>query len=477
MLNARKWIHQDIGQEFAGASLGDARRTGRLQQVARVALRNPDQGFPRMVSSDVELEGVYRFFSNEAVESDAVLEPHIVETLKRAQQAPLCLVVHDTTQFDFKGEPREGLGLTTVGKSSGFFAHFALAVLPGEARLPLGICGLEHFARTKRKSGKRKPHSYYTAQDPERESLRWFRMLEDVEARREEEGFECIHVMDREGDIFDLMAKAVELKARFIIRGDKERALANEAGYLQDVLKRLEPRVYRKVEISARFATKRHHKIPKRRRVTRKARTAKLSVGAASVEIRAPKTAHSELPSLKVNVVYVWENSPPPGEDPIDWLLVTSEPIATKKQLLAVVDNYRSRWVVEDFFKALKTGCAFEKRQLESYHALSNALAVLSVVAWRLLLVRALARSQPNGRASSAFNATQLAILQHHLELPQPLVTAGDAYLALARLGGHIKNNGDPGWITLGRGFKELLVLEAGFHIASKILGKNVINP
>lgn len=428
-----------------------------------------------MVSSDVELEGVYRFFSNRAVESEEVLKPHIAETMKRARQAPLCLVVHDTTQFDFRGEPRKGLGLTTAGKHSGFFAHFALVVLPGEARLPVGICGLEHFARTKRKSAERKPHSYYTAQDPERESLRWFRMLEEVEAQRQ--GFECIHIMDREGDIFDLMAKAVELKARFIIRGDKERALANDAGYLHDVLKQLEPRVYRKVEISERVATKRHQKIPKHRRTIRKARAAKLSVGATTVELRRPKTAHSDLPSLKVNVVYVWEKSPPSGEDPIDWLLVTTEPIATKKQLLAVVDNYRSRWVIEDFFKALKTGCAFEKRQLESYHALGNALAVLSVVAWRLLLMRALARSHPTSRASSAFTQTQLAILQHHLNLAEPLRTAEDAFLAVARLGGHIRNNGDPGWLTLGRGFQELLVLEAGFRIASQIFGKDPINP
>src|SRR5215204_3608532 len=136
MLNARKWVQQDIGQEFAEASLGDLRRTERLQRIARAAARRPDQGFPKMVSSDVELEGVYRFFSNGAVASEDVLKPHVDATLKRAGQAPLCLVVHDTTQFDFKGDSRAGLGLTTSGKHNGFFAHFSLAVLPGEARLP-----------------------------------------------------------------------------------------------------------------------------------------------------------------------------------------------------------------------------------------------------------------------------------------------------------------------------------------------------
>ena len=473
MLNARKWLRQDIGGEFANAQLGDARRTHRLQRIARAAARRPAYGFPKMVKSDVELEGVYRFLSNKAVESGDVLNPHVAETMKRARQAPTCLIVHDTTEFDFKGDAREGLGFTN-SKQSGFYAHFALAVLPGEARVPLGVCGLEHFVRTKRKGKTRKPHSYYTAQDPKRESLRWFRMLDAVEDERD--GFECIHVMDREGDIFDLMAAAVERNALFIIRGDKERALADGAGYLQDVLQRLEPRVYRKVEVSARFATKRHHTIA-RRKVTRKARTAKLAIGSSTVELRRPKTGHAAAKSLKVNVVYVWEKSPPRGEDPIDWLLVTTEPIETKKQLLAVVDNYRSRWIIEDFFKVLKTGCAFEKRQLESYHALTNALAVFAVIAWRLLLIRSLARQDPNGRATSAFSEAQLAILQHHLDLSKPLVTVNDALLALARLGGHIRNNGDPGWLTLGRGFEELLILEAGFHIARKILLGDVINP
>ena len=474
MLNARKWLRQDIGGEFADAQLGDERRTHRLQGVVRAAARSPGHSFPKMVKSDVELEGVYRFLSNEAVESGLVLKPHVAETMKRARQATTCLIVHDTTEFDFKGDARDGLGFTN-SKNSGFYAHFALAVLPGEARLPLGVCGLEHFVRTKRKRKTRKPHSYYTAQDPKRESLRWFRMLDAVEDQRD--GFQCIHVMDREGDIFDLMAAAVERKARFIIRGDKERALADGAGYLQDVLQNLEPRAYRKAEVSARFATKRHHTIRKARKITRKARTAKLSIGSATVELRRPKTGHAAAKSLKVNVVYVWEKSPPRGEDPIDWLLVTTEPIETKKQLLAVVDNYRSRWVIEDFFKVLKTGCAFEKRQLESYHALTNALAVFAVVAWRLLLIRALARQDPAGGATSAFTDVQLAILQHHLNLSKPLVTTNDALLALARLGGHIKNNGDPGWLTLGRGFEELLSLEAGFHIARKILLRDVINP
>lgn len=469
MLNATKWLQQDIGGEFARAQLGDARRTKRLQCVARAAVKLPAVGFPKMVKSDVELEAVYRFLSNDDVDASEVLEPHIVETMQRAKEARLCLVIHDTTTFEFKGEPREGLGFTN-SKQLGFHSHFAVAVLPGESRVPLGVCGLENFVRKKRKGKSRKPHSYYTAQDPERESLRWFRMLDAVEDKRD--GFECIHVMDREGDIFDLMAAAVERQARFIIRGDKERALADDAGYLQDVLAQLKSRASRKVDVGARFATKRHHLIPGRRKIARKARTAKLSIGSTVVDLRRPKTGHAAMKSLQVNVVYVWEKSPPPGEDPIDWLLVTTEPVDTTEQLHAVVDNYRSRWVIEDFFKAIKTGCSFEKRQLGSYHALTNALSILSVVAWRMLLARSIARADPKASATSAFSKVQLVLLQHHLKLRKLPSTAREALLAVARAGGHIKNNGDPGWLTIGRGFEELLLLQAGWHIAQQMAQK-----
>jgi DDE family transposase len=79
--------------------------------------------------------------------------------------------------------------------------------------------------------------------------------------------------------------------------------------------------------------------------------------------------AHAPEQELTLNVVRVWEPKPPRGAPAVCWMLYTSEPIDTAEQLLTIVDQYRSRWVIEEFFKALKTGCAFEKRQLESYRA------------------------------------------------------------------------------------------------------------
>jgi hypothetical protein len=472
MLNARKWLRSDIGDEFAEARLGDARRTKRLQEVARVTDDAPDVGFPQMVETDGELEAIYRFLSNGEVSGASILEPHIQSTMRRGKEAKVCLVLHDTTDFEFSGD-REGLGLMPT-RNQGFFAHFALAALPGKKRIPVGVCGLEVATRKVLKDTARR-HSYYTAQDPERESLRWLRMLESIESRRE--AFDCIHVMDREADIFDLMALALRLESRFIIRGDKERALANEPGVVEDLLAKTEARGYREASVSLR-QPKRRELIKPRPGAARKQRVAKLAVGSHVVEIRRPGTSKATEKSLKINLVHVWERRPPKGEAAIDWVLFTTEPVETLEQMHAVVDHYESRWLIEEFFKALKTGCAIEKRQLQSLHALTNALAVFSVVAWRMLLARGAYRERPEAPATSLLSRTQLRVLQHKLKLNARPATILNAVYAVARLGGHLKRNGDPGWLTLGRGFERLIFLEAGWHAAAAHFSKgDVINP
>jgi hypothetical protein len=293
--------------------------------------------------------------------------------------------------------------------------------------------------------------------------------MEAIEEQKE--GFEAIHVMDREADMFDLMAQAVRDKARFVIRADKERALANEAGLVKDLLVKTKPRVYREVEVGERVA-KRRELIKRKPGASRKRRIAKLAVGSHTIEIRRPGTSGATERSLKVNLVHVWEPAPPRGQEPVEWVLFTTEPIATKGQLNTVVEYYRSRWVIEEFFKALKTGCSFEKRQLESFHTLSNALAIFSAVAWRMLLARAISRAYPGAKASSVLSGIELHLLTHRLKLPKPPSTAQDALFAVARLGGHLKRNGDPGWQTIGRGFEKLILLEAGFRSAAEFAGK-----
>ena len=96
---------------------------------------------------------------------------------------------------------------------------------------------------------------------------------------------------------------------------------------------------------------------------------------------------------IALNVVRVFEPEPPEGVKPIEWLLCTSEPISTSEEVARIIDWYRARWLIEEFFKALKTGCAFEKLRLEKRTSILNAFAIYLPVAWRLLRLRTLART------------------------------------------------------------------------------------
>jgi Transposase DNA-binding/Transposase DDE domain len=463
MSNPTQWLEAGISGEYAGAEFGDPRRARRLEAIGSQVVTAPGVGFPQVVADDGELEGLYRFLSNERVDAEAVLEPHVQQTLRRAREVGTCLILHDTTEFKFPGEsPREGLGLTN-GLQRGFFGHFALAVMPGEARLPLGVCGLQRIVRHRNKNSARR-NWYQLRQDPTRESLRWLELVREVEARRR--NFECIHVMDREGDIYEALEGMVQGGIRFVVRACYDRALADDQGLLRERLKGLKVKARRVVELSRRSDGNRTP-AAKRKHPSRTAREARLVVSGCRVELKRPLHCRSASETLSLNVVRVSEPKSPSGAPAVEWMLYTTEEIGQPEQLLAVVDYYRSRWTIEEFFKALKTGCAIERRQLESYHALSNALAVFVPIAWRLLLARSLAREQPTARASNLLTFQQIAILKHRLKMYAAPQTVEQAVAAIAKLGGHLRRNGAPGWQTLGRGFEALLWMEVGWKAAA----------
>jgi hypothetical protein len=148
----------------------------------------------------------------------------------------------------------------------------------------------------------------------------------------------------------------------------------------------------------------------------------------------------------------------------------TFEPVQSLADATAVVNRYRARWLIGECFKALKTGCAFEKRQLTSLTALLRALALFVPMARRPLVLRHLGRSPHPQQVSDALDQTQVLLLRTLLARrnypPLRRPTMQDAIRGVAALGGHLKNNGAPGWIVLGRGLTRLLDTEVGWQLA-----------
>jgi hypothetical protein len=266
---------------------------------------------------------------------------------------------------------------------------------------------------------------------------------------------DIIHLMDREADIYALLAFFTARDSRFVVRVAQNRVAEDEdgVGKLFDLLAASREIVARDVPLSRRDrATKQHPRRSQRR--------AKLSFASQTLTVRRPASAGKALPpTLMLNFVHVFEKDPPEGEVPIDWKLVTREPCASRKEVEAVVDAYRTRWVIEELNKALKTGCGIERCQLESVDPILNLLAIMLPVAVQLLALRSLAMARKGALALGVLSALQLRVLRAlstRVRLPRD-PTAEQALLAIAALGGHIRNNGPPGWIVLGRGFQDLL--------------------
>jgi hypothetical protein len=454
---------------FAELDLGDPRRTRRVMRTVENLASNPRVSFPDAMGSEADIEGAYRLMSSRHVTMEALNEAHAEVTAQRALATGRVLAIHDTTTFEFKHADAKEVGYLNTGKA-GFLAHYTLVVNADDLR-PLGIAHVEDFRRTKAPSKpsvkghlKRKRSGAETVRDPARESTRWLRGFEATKQRLE--GAEVIHVADREGDNYDLIAQAVAQGHRFVIRARvltrRVEGPDGDCETLSAVIAGARGKIKREVELSAR----KQPSAPRTSHKKREARSAKLAFSATTVIYRRPRYQAASLPEeVKINVVRVFEPNPPGGEEPVEWVLLTSEPIATKWDVVTIVDIYRARWLIEECNKALKTGCRYEDRQFESRDALLTLLAMTLPIAVELLWLRAACRRNPNGPATHVITPLQLKILvkMGSRKLP-PRPTVHDALWAIAALGGHMKTNGEPGWLVLHRGMTKLLAYEQGWR-------------
>lgn len=439
-------------REFAAAELGDARRDARLHRIVAAVAVAPDVSLPKAMRNEAALEATYRFLGNDAVSPAAILQPHVQCTVARVHSARRPVVAFDTTELRFGGA-REELGYLTraEGHSRGVFAHVGLAIDLAN-REPLGVMHLETFVRRQRKNRK----NAHGALDSE--ALRWNRGVAEVHHQIPE----AICVMDREADIFTLVAEMSDRAQSFVIRASHLHRLT-EQGPLWEQLDSTELVTTRQIALPER--TVRTRKSQSKKYPPRSAHTATLELRSRRVKLLPPKTwktARQNATSIQVQLVHVIERDPPDGDSPVEWVLFTNLPAAEAKHVDLVVDAYHARWLIEELFKALKSGCGFEKRQLESVHTVTNALAVFLPIAWLLLRLRHLSRTDPERCAVGVISPLMLtclrALYEKHVQRKlRSRPTCREITWAIAALGGHIRNNGEPGFMVLGRGLADIL--------------------
>jgi hypothetical protein len=457
---------RSVREELDGLSLGDRRIDARALEIAARLAAAPDDSFPEQMASDAELEGLYRFFANPKVTTQGLLGPHVRATHERMRAHSLVRVVHDTSAFSFAGE-REGLGILK-GSAKGFLGHTSLAISGDETREPLGVLAMGPYihANTLSRRGmtaSERVQATVAIPRADRESSRWEQQAVDVQ-RSLPESVQAIHLMDQEGDDFYVYAALQREGLRFVIRAEPGRVTSEKLG-AKDVLARQPAKVFRTVRITERKKEKRSHP-------ARAERMAELEVRWGTIVLRRPRNVDVDATELSFNAVHVFEPSPPSGEAAVEWMLLTTERVDTLEDATSIVDHYRARWIVEEYFKVLKTGCAIEKRQLTTFAGLTNALALFVPIAWRLLALRHLSRIEPPRPAAHLFEPDELlllrALLEHRGNKVSSLTSTRDVMLGIARLGGHIRNNGDPGWLVLGRGYLRFAEAKVGWQLARK---------
>ena len=472
-----------FASEFGGAKFNDKRLVKQVSGIADAAWRCPESSIPTMLGSPSRAEGLYRLVANKKVQADSIIQPHVNNTIARCANVGCIIVASDSTVNGYGSDSkRKGMGETAAG-GLGFTLHGSIAIAENTGKL-LGLLRQTTWVRSKpadeqvdggtdptavgdvlQSKGKTKSKAKrvrVAQDDPTNESGRW---LEHAVACGKALGdLERVHVADRESDDYKYFAGLCAAGESFVTRVSTDRVLA-EGKRLFTEMQGMVVQLCRKVHIEP------HKPSPsaKARKTNppREQRDAKLQVSAGTITIprssRAPLTTPQ---TLTLNYVLVEEIDVADGNSPVIWRLVTTLPVETPEQIARIVDIYRMRWVIEEYWKALKTGCSFGEHQLESYDALVKLLAILLVVAWKMLEIRTIARTEPDSPAELVLTAQQVKCLQvlHNIRHPKtPLPdkpTVKEALWAIAGLGGHFKQNGEPGWQTIGRGLRRLLQAE-----------------
>jgi hypothetical protein len=453
-----------LDKDLARVDLGDPRRGARARQIMQRMARKPNKSLPEALGTEREVEGGYRFFGTDEFGFVELFGGHRDGTSDRAAGKEV-MAIHDTTGCHYRNADPKEVGYLQTGKP-GFYLHMTLLLDNEDWRRPLGIIHAEPYKREKKskRGRKKKVSGAETAKWKNKESDRWLRGVLETEKQLAGKATGVIHLADRESDQYPLLSEMVESNLRFVLRNRHNRVIEVEGEKLRlrALVAAAVPQLTREVPLSRRLA--KSAPVARRSHPARQSRVAKLQVSSTTAELKRPRYVDGRPDFATVNVVHVSEVDAPAGQDPVDWLLYTSEPIDTAEQVAAVVDYYRSRWVIEELNKALKTGCVVQERQLESYSALLNMLALSLPIAVEILALRCLANSSPDRPASDLFSSGQLAALRHLSDRPVPKrPTVKDALWAIAGIGGHMKNNGDPGWQVLQRGMDEFLAFAQGW--------------
>ena len=461
----QNWNRQTqwVEDNFGGAELGDVRRNQRLVRIAGVLAGLPHGNLHRVLPNWNAAKAAYEFLKRPEVNFEAVGAPHRKWVRAACAQPGDYLLISDTTTLDYSSHPcTSGLGRVGDDGGMGLFLHSTLAVHvekwdaegAPEVRV-LGMAAQKCWARTMPTigAGKEKKAKRLTRA---RESDRWAEAVKTLECPPT--GARWTHVADREADIYEVFDMCLQTGSDWIVRANQRRALSDEDGSIFDAVGRRPLLGTKNIELRARPG--------------QRARTAQVEVRAGAVSLRGPWRPGKRTMPLAMNAVEIRETNPPPGVEPLHWVLLTSWPVDSLEAAWRVAQSYARRWMIEEYHKALKSGANVEASQLENGSSLQALIGILSVVAVRLFALKYEARTNPDAvLTNDDVDPIWLLVLGQLVSKPPQVWTRRTLLHSIASLGGFKgrKSDGDPGWQSLWRGWQRLMLLAQGFAMATTL--------
>ncbi|MBN8565090.1 MAG: IS4 family transposase [Leptolyngbya sp. UWPOB_LEPTO1] len=437
--------------EFAQVNLGDQRLNTRLRKLAADLSATPEAPINQASEDWAATKAAYRFFQNEKVISEQILNSHQARTVERMKQEAVVLAIQDTSYLNFSTH-KQTQGLGPIGDrrsaSLGLVTHNILAVTP--QGLPLGLLHQIGWARAGYNQQSERERKNTSIEH--KESYRWVQGLKFVQSFKPE-NTRVITLCDGESDIYELFVAAERCHSEFVIRAAWNRHLKDSEF----------PRLWEQLQAQPVAGC---YQITVPSSGSKPERTTTLAVRFGTVTLaptqRPKQSLFYPLPPVMLDAVYVTEVDAPNAEDQIEWMLLTNIAVNSFEQALEKVEWYCCRWQIEVFHKILQHGCQVEQCRLQSAERLNRYITLMSIVAWRLFWMTWMQRTAPTASARTILTELEiqtLMLLTHHSSDAQLSdFRVAQAVIAIAKLGGFLarKSDGDPGPTVIWRGWSVL---------------------
>lgn len=428
-----QWIHQ----QFANVDMNDARLQKRAVEIAQGCAEHPEKSLSGRFDDWPGLKAAYRFFSNPKATHQTLQQPHYQEVLERARWSEeLVLFIQDGSELLFNSHPwTHGLGPTADGAGNGLMFHSCLVAKYHESKETkiLGLSYQEAWIRPEKKSD-----------DDPKESKVWLRTLE--KSGRPQKNW--VSVGDRGNDIYDFLHGANSGGWKFAVRARHNRKVEIDG---------VQERLFQWIR---RQTSKCKSTLFVRAKGKEFSGEVELEITWAKAKLLPPGKTGS-LAGEEVTYIRVWC----PERPKLEWLLITNLPVENEEDARRIVEIYRRRWLIEDYHKALKTGCRIEDNQLKQASRILALFGMIGVIATQLLAMREHCRLSPTTPVEKAVPKRWIMLIERKLNVK--LETVRDFWRCLARLGGFIgrKSDGEPGWQTIWGGYTRLQDMLEGANL------------